>query len=128
MRRHFPAEVVALEEEWGDWLISQHQVDAAINHFIEAGCSLKAVEAALAARQWQKAAAVLDSQVDPHSLTVCQLSSAVLLLLFCFKSMFKLRLHSMNPCQLWQDVALPNCLTEQMLNSYISSCMLTLPA
>ncbi|KAL3149712.1 hypothetical protein ABBQ38_013541 [Trebouxia sp. C0009 RCD-2024] len=61
-RRHFPAEVVALEEEWGDWLMSQHQVDAAINHFIEAGCTIKAVEAALAARQWQKAAAVLDSQ------------------------------------------------------------------
>lgn len=65
VRRHFPAEVVALEEEWGDWLMSQHQVDAAINHFIEAGCSLKAVEAALAARQWQKAAAILDSQVRP---------------------------------------------------------------
>jgi len=67
MRRRFPAEVVPLEEEWGDWLMSQHQVDAAINHFIEAGCSMKAVEAALAARQWQKAAAVLDSQVDTLS-------------------------------------------------------------
>ena len=43
--------------------MSQHQVDAAINHFIEAGCSMKAVEAALAARQWQKATSVLDSQV-----------------------------------------------------------------
>ena len=62
-RRHFPAQVVPLEEEWGDWLMSQHQVDAAINHFIEAGCSMKAVEAALAARQWNKAAAILDSQV-----------------------------------------------------------------
>lgn len=62
-RRHFPAQVVPLEEEWGDWLMGQHQVDAAINHFIEAGCSMKAVEAALAARQWSKAAAVLDSQV-----------------------------------------------------------------
>lgn len=62
-RRHFPAQVVPLEEEWGDWLMSQHQVDAAINHFIEAGCSMKAAEAALAARQWTKAAAILDSQV-----------------------------------------------------------------
>lgn len=62
-RRNFPAQVVPLEEEWGDWLMSQHQVDAAINHFIEAGCSMKAVEAALAARQWNKAAAILDSQV-----------------------------------------------------------------
>ena len=72
VRRHFPAEVVALEEEWGEWLMSQHQVDAAINHFIEAGCSIKAVEAALAARQWQKAAAVLDSQVTLHLLRLCQ--------------------------------------------------------
>ena len=72
MRRHFPAEVVPLEEEWGDWLMSQHQVDAAINHFIEAGCSMKAVEAALAARQWQKAAAVLDSQVDGEQVCVAQ--------------------------------------------------------
>ena len=68
VRRQFPAEVVGLEEEWGDWLMSQHQVDAAINHFIEAGCSMKAVEAALAARQWQKAAAVLDSQVTANPL------------------------------------------------------------
>lgn len=86
MRRHFPAEVVALEEEWGDWLMSQHQVDAAINHFIEAGCSLEAVEAALAARQWQKAAAILDSQVRLHSAALtravdhpCVLPAAVLL-------------------------------------------------
>lgn len=56
-----------MEEEWGDWLMSQHQVDAAINHFIEAGCTIKAVEAALAARQWLKAAAVLDSQVRTAS-------------------------------------------------------------
>lgn len=26
-RRHFPSEVVVLEEEWGDWLIIQNQVD-----------------------------------------------------------------------------------------------------
>ena len=70
VQRHFPAEVVALEEQWGDWLMTHHQVDAAINHFIEAGCSIKAVEAALAARQWQKTAAVLDSQVKARNL-VC---------------------------------------------------------
>ncbi len=33
----FPNEVVRLEEEWGDYLASQKQLDAAINHFIEAG-------------------------------------------------------------------------------------------
>ena len=38
------------------------QVDAAINHFIEAGQTIKAIDAAMAARQWQKAAGILDSQ------------------------------------------------------------------
>lgn len=33
----FPAEVVKLEESWGDYLVQQKQMDAAINHFIEAG-------------------------------------------------------------------------------------------
>lgn len=33
----FPAEVVNLEEAWGDYLVQQKQMDAAINHFIEAG-------------------------------------------------------------------------------------------
>jgi intraflagellar transport protein 172 len=55
-RRHFPSQVVELQESWGDWLVSQKQVDMAINHFIEANASTKAIEAALSARQWQKAA------------------------------------------------------------------------
>lgn len=37
-RAAFPAEVVRLEESWGDYLVQQKQMDAAINHFIEAGC------------------------------------------------------------------------------------------
>ena len=40
-RREFPAEVITVEEEWGDWLMTQKAMDAAINHFIEAGRSLK---------------------------------------------------------------------------------------
>ena len=36
-RISFPADVVRLEEEWGDYLVGQKQLDAAINHFIEAG-------------------------------------------------------------------------------------------
>ena len=36
-RYAFPQDVVKLEEEWGDWLVHQKQLDAAINHFIEAG-------------------------------------------------------------------------------------------
>uniref|UniRef100_A0A3P9PZB4 Intraflagellar transport 172 n=1 Tax=Poecilia reticulata TaxID=8081 RepID=A0A3P9PZB4_POERE len=60
----FPAEVVNLEEAWGDYLVQQKQMDAAINHFIEAGCSLKAIEAAIAARQWKKAVHILELQED----------------------------------------------------------------
>ena len=38
LARHiYPSEVVKLEEEWGEHLVSQKQLDAAINHFIEAG-------------------------------------------------------------------------------------------
>ncbi|XP_008279843.1 intraflagellar transport protein 172 homolog [Stegastes partitus] len=63
----FPAEVVKLEEAWGDYLVQQKQMDAAINHFIEAGCSLKAIEAAIAARQWKKAVHILELQEDPSA-------------------------------------------------------------
>ncbi|KAM9703852.1 intraflagellar transport protein 172 homolog [Menidia menidia] len=63
----FPAEVVKLEEAWGDYLVQQKQMDAAINHFIEAGCSLKAIEAAITARQWKKAVHILELQEDPSA-------------------------------------------------------------
>jgi len=36
-RHAFPHDVVKLEEEWGNYLVQQKQLDAAINHFIEAG-------------------------------------------------------------------------------------------
>ncbi|XP_063277854.1 intraflagellar transport protein 172 homolog isoform X3 [Prinia subflava] len=79
-RLAFPAEVVKLEEAWGDHLVQQKQLDAAINHYIEASvaggdacclalktafgarCSVKAIEAALEARQWKKAVYILDLQ------------------------------------------------------------------
>ncbi|KAE8286539.1 Intraflagellar transport protein 172-like protein [Larimichthys crocea] len=63
-RLAFPTEVVKLEEAWGDYLVQQKQMDAAINHFIEAGCSLKAIEAAIAAHQWKKAVHILELQED----------------------------------------------------------------
>jgi hypothetical protein len=52
--------VITLEEEWGDWLSSQKQMDAAINHYIEAGCTIKAIEAAIADRQCVKAAGLVE--------------------------------------------------------------------
>ncbi|XP_010369520.1 intraflagellar transport protein 172 homolog isoform X4 [Rhinopithecus roxellana] len=61
-RLAFPVEVVKLEEAWGDHLVQQKQLDAAINHYIEARCSIKAIEAALGARQWKKAIYILDLQ------------------------------------------------------------------
>uniref|UniRef100_A0A3P8XGI6 IF140/IFT172/WDR19 TPR domain-containing protein n=1 Tax=Esox lucius TaxID=8010 RepID=A0A3P8XGI6_ESOLU len=63
-RMAFPADVVKLEEAWGDYLVQQKQMDAAINHYIEAGCSSKAIEAAIGARQWKKAVHILELQED----------------------------------------------------------------
>lgn len=59
-RVSFPSDVVRLEEEWGDYLSSQKQLDAAINHYIEAGATEKAVEAAIGSRQFRKAIVILD--------------------------------------------------------------------
>lgn len=59
-RRESPGEVIRIEEEWGDWLMGQKQMDAAINHFIEAGNSVKAIEAALQCRQFVKAAGIVE--------------------------------------------------------------------
>ncbi|KAL2652215.1 hypothetical protein R1flu_020343 [Riccia fluitans] len=61
-RRVLPSEVVWLEEEWGSWLVTQNQVDGAINHFIEAGCGTKAIEAAIASGQWTKAVQIVEAQ------------------------------------------------------------------
>ena len=57
--RAFPSEVVTLEEEWGDHLVDNKQLDAAINHYIEAGRTLKALESATNAKQWKKAVQII---------------------------------------------------------------------
>ncbi|KAG1667872.1 Intraflagellar transport protein 172 [Nymphon striatum] len=82
----FPNDVVRLEEQWGDHLVQEKQLDAAINHYIEAGviparfnkglelifsnllhiftsfwCTVKALDAALSARQWRKAVQIIDA-------------------------------------------------------------------
>lgn len=52
------------------------QVDTAINHFIEAGCSHKAIESAIASRQWTKAVQIVeaqDSKVDSCLVTVSEI-------------------------------------------------------
>ncbi|KAI8804484.1 hypothetical protein BJ742DRAFT_824622 [Cladochytrium replicatum] len=65
-RTAYPHQVVSLEEQWGDYLVSQKQMDAAINHFIEAGQSVKAIESAIAAKQWKKAVGIVDSFQPPE--------------------------------------------------------------
>lgn len=52
-------DVVLLEEEWGDFLVANKQLDAAINHYIEAGKTIKALDAAVGARQWKKAVQII---------------------------------------------------------------------
>jgi len=64
-RREFPQQVVTLEEDWGDYLCHLKQVDMAISHYIEAGQSTKAIEAAISARQWTRAIQIVDTQ-DPE--------------------------------------------------------------
>ena len=58
-RHYFPTEVVLLEEEWGDHLVANKQLDAAINHYIEAGKTFKALDTAITARQWKKAVQII---------------------------------------------------------------------
>uniref|UniRef100_A0A7S2RUI0 Intraflagellar transport protein n=1 Tax=Mucochytrium quahogii TaxID=96639 RepID=A0A7S2RUI0_9STRA len=60
-RREFPAQVVRLEEAWGDWLVKSKNMESAIGHYIEANASKKAIEAALSARQWTKAGQLVDA-------------------------------------------------------------------
>jgi hypothetical protein len=57
-------QVVDIEEEWGDWLVTQKQMDAAINHFIESAATLKAIKAALDCRQFNKAAGIIEVLVS----------------------------------------------------------------
>ncbi|XP_044747182.1 intraflagellar transport protein 172 homolog [Coccinella septempunctata] len=54
-----PDQVVELEEQWGDSLVETKQMDAAISHYIEAGATLKALDAAVGAKQWKKAVHII---------------------------------------------------------------------
>lgn len=60
-----PDEVVQLEEEWGDLLVSRRQMDASISHYIEAGATVKALDAAVGAKQWRKAVQIAKVLDDP---------------------------------------------------------------
>ena len=51
----------------GRYLVSQKQLDAAINHFIEAGATIKAVDTAINSRQWSKAVHILEVVQDQNT-------------------------------------------------------------
>ena len=57
-----PRLVTSLEERWGNYLMSIKQTQAAINHYIEAEKIQKAIEAAITAREWNKAIQLLAHQ------------------------------------------------------------------
>jgi intraflagellar transport protein 172 len=63
-RRHFPERVVELEAEWGDFCASRSQMDLACNHYLEAHAYIKAINAAIEARQWSRVKDVLN-HLDP---------------------------------------------------------------
>jgi len=63
-KKHFQGQVVTLEEEWGDYLVSSRKMETATNHFIEAGCLVKALDAALESRQWKRALSVIEGIND----------------------------------------------------------------
>lgn len=63
-KRAFPSLVVNLEEEWGDYHVSQKQYDLAIPHYKQAGIFIKAVEAAIKAKQWNTAVQLVTGQPE----------------------------------------------------------------
>lgn len=64
-RTAFPAQVTKLEYAWGAHLASNKQLEQAINHFIEAGAHKEAIDAALKARQFAKAATLISDMQLP---------------------------------------------------------------
>ncbi|CAO1308118.1 unnamed protein product [Diamesa tonsa] len=54
-----PDDVTLLEEEWGDFLVGKRQLDASISHYIEAGSTVKALDAAMGAKQYRKAVQIV---------------------------------------------------------------------
>lgn len=67
-RISYPEQVIKLEEQWGDYLASNRQLDASINHFIESGNMIKAIDAAIGSKQWKKAVSILESVQNIDSI------------------------------------------------------------
>jgi intraflagellar transport protein 172 len=63
-----PDQVVAIEREWADYLVSQGQNDAATAHYVESGDYALALNCSLRALQWHQAADILRSVASSPSL------------------------------------------------------------
>ena len=63
-RKVDPTSVVELERDWGKHLVSAGHYDAAINHFIEAGETALALDAAINARQWRKGLQIMQVNIS----------------------------------------------------------------
>lgn len=59
-----------MEEQWGDDLVSNRQFDAAINHYIEAGKTLKALDVAIQDKQWKKAVEIIQVNLNLMSIFI----------------------------------------------------------
>ncbi|OUC47010.1 putative WD domain, G-beta repeat protein, partial [Trichinella nativa] len=60
-RKIKPEEVVILEEQWGDYLVKLNQNYSAVNHYIESGKTLKALEASIKSEQWNRAVEICEA-------------------------------------------------------------------
>ncbi|GMT03452.1 hypothetical protein PENTCL1PPCAC_25626, partial [Pristionchus entomophagus] len=63
-RVQYPERVVGLEEEWGDALVREGKHEQAISHYVEASQNVKAVEAAIRAKEFNRAVQVVDAIQD----------------------------------------------------------------
>lgn len=77
VREKHPDRVEAMEEEWGDYLVSQNNVDHAINHYMEAKKFTKAIKAAIDSRQFTKAVQLLESETIEDEAAVKKFYAAI---------------------------------------------------
>lgn len=76
-RRHFPHEVVSLELQWAEHLVNSRQLEAAVNHFIEAGNTQRAIQVAAEGQMWKRIASIVDSmgaskEAEPYYIQLAQ--------------------------------------------------------
>ncbi|RWS06825.1 Wimple/ift172-like protein [Dinothrombium tinctorium] len=93
-RKEFPDEVVRLENQYAEYLLNEaRDPAAAVSHFIEAGKTERAVEAAIKGGQFERAAeiaAILDTlspvygkQIGDYYASIDQLNTALEIYLSC---------------------------------------------